>query len=148
MGSAKEHPLRGVRGAILLHALVLVALLAWISSALLNWGMGRQIQSLRTKEGGSDEALLSAAQAKIAACIENYNQINPASPWPVSGAACSAATFNNIVNAGSCMQAPIGIPIPPSGTSFRFESSSFTAKTEGTFPNCKVTLTLKKDSML
>lgn len=147
MGSAKEHPLRGVRGAILLHALVLVALLAWISSALLNWGMGRQIQSLRTKEGGSDEALLSAAQAKIAACIENYNQINPASPWPVSGVACSQATFNNIVNL-DCMGPLIGIPVPSGGTSFRFESSSFTAKTEGTFPNCKVTLTLKRDSRL
>jgi hypothetical protein len=60
------------RGVILVHVLILVAMMGFMSALTLKWTMARHIAAKQSVESNENRALLAAAQSKVFTCLAQF----------------------------------------------------------------------------
>lgn len=63
--------MKGSRGVVLVHVMVLMVLMAWIASIVLQASLSRQILTKKNTESTENRAALSAAHARIMGCLSS-----------------------------------------------------------------------------
>ncbi len=64
------------RGVILVHVLILVAMMGFMSALTLKWTMARHVAAKQSLEGNENRFLLAAAQAKVFTCLGQDKKLN------------------------------------------------------------------------
>ena len=68
--------MKNARGVVLLHTLILLMVMAWLSILLLQWTLTRAINAKAALTSNGDRALLAAAQAQISTCLSSQANLN------------------------------------------------------------------------
>lgn len=92
--------MRRSRGVVLLHTLILLMVLAYISILLLQWTLSRAVTAKAALDSNENTSLLSALQAKISTCL---------SPNSITVPTDCSASLDNLVK--GCMSVSLGSKI-------------------------------------
>lgn len=108
------------RGVILVHVLILVAMMGFMSALTLKWTMARHVAAKQSVESNENRSLLAAAQAKVFTCLgqdKKFNQSNCSLESGSTTASCLGSPNlkigNRPYNYKIFSRAAIAEPAPP-----------------------------------
>ena len=102
------------RGVILVHVLILVAMMGFMSALTLKWTMARHVAAKQSVEGNENRALLAAAQAKVFTCLAkdpNFPTGNCSAP-SLAGCLGALNIGNRLFSVKVCKPPPPALPPP------------------------------------
>ncbi|MBI5245295.1 MAG: hypothetical protein HY922_16655 [Elusimicrobia bacterium] len=130
--------MRNARGVVLLHVLIMLFTLAWISVMLLQWTLSRAMTAKSITESDENRAILSALQAKVVSCLSRTT--GPASSFATGPTPCASPDISTCLNDNWIIK----YPDPATGPVTR--RYTFTVCADVAVPPCKIQIKLCPDA--